>query len=286
MTGHRPRAEARRTLGAIALAVGLLGAMAGSAAGQEPVIEIDWAKVAPASGHVVDDAAEVTAGAAGGTFTLVSVQAPSLGTVGYVVRGQVRHHDVAGMAYLEMWSVFADGSRYFSRTLAQTGPQAALTGTSDWRAFELPFYLNGSASPARLEINVVMPGPGTVDVGRLTLVRLDGFTGGLRPDQIVGILGAVVGSTIGILGGLIGWLVARRRARRFVIGAMTVISALGVVLIGGGIVAAIAGQPWGVVALLMISGAVMATVFRASLPAARRAYAEAELCRMRAMDTP
>ena len=53
-----------------------------------------------------------------------------------------------------------------------------------------------------------------------------------------------------------------------------------------GIVAAIAGQPWGVVALLMISGAVMATVFRASLPAARRAYAEAELRRMRAMDTP
>ena len=87
MTGHRPRAEARRTLGAIALAVGLLGAMAGSAAGQEPVMEIDWAKVAPASGHVVDDAAEVTAGAAGGTFMLVSVQAPSLGTVGFVVRG-------------------------------------------------------------------------------------------------------------------------------------------------------------------------------------------------------
>jgi hypothetical protein len=286
MTGHRPPSDARRALGAIALALGLLGAMAGSTAAQEPAMEIDWAKVAPASGHVLDDAAEVTAGPAGGTFPLIAVQAPSLGTIGYELRGQVRHRDVAGIAYLEMWSVFADGSRYFSRTVAQTGPQAALTGTSDWRAFELPFYLNGTPSPPRLEINVVMPGPGTVDVGRLTLVRLDSAPGGLRPDQVVGLLGAVVGTTIGILGGLIGWLVARRRARTFVIAAMTVISALGVAFIGGGIVAAIAGQPWGVVALLVIPGALMATVFRAGLPAARRAYAEAELRRMRAMDTP
>ena len=34
---------------------------------------------------------------------------------------------------------------------------AALTGDSDGRAFELPFYLNGAAGPERIEINLVLP---------------------------------------------------------------------------------------------------------------------------------
>jgi len=38
---------------------------------------------------------------------------------GYVVRGRVQHRDVEGTAYLEMWSLMPDGSRYFSRTLAE-----------------------------------------------------------------------------------------------------------------------------------------------------------------------
>jgi hypothetical protein len=259
--------------------------MAVPAGAQEPVLVIDWSKTAPASGRVLDGAVEVTADSRGGTFSLTSLQPPDLGRVGYAIRGQVRYSEVVGQGYLEMWSVFANGERFFSRTLAAGGAGAALTGNSDWRPFELPFFLQGAAGPTRLEINVVLPEAGTVTVGRLSLVRLDGAVAeGLGTERALGLIGAVVGSTIGILGGLIGWLVSRRRARAFVIGSMTVLSALGVVLIGAGILAAIAGTPWSALLLILLPGVVMATVFGLGLPAARRAYADAELRRMRAMD--
>ena len=135
-------------------------------------MQINWATSAPASGQVVDGNAQVSADGSGGLFPLIAVDAPDLGRVGFSVRGRVRYSDVAGSGYLEMWSVFADGGRYFSRTLGAEGPMAVVTGTSDWRPFELPFFLEGAAPPSRLEINVVLPGSGTVEIGPLEVVRL------------------------------------------------------------------------------------------------------------------
>jgi hypothetical protein len=205
--------------------------------------------------------------------------------VGYAIRGQVRYSNVEGQGYLEMWSVFADGRRFFSRTLATSGSLAVVTGNSDWRLFELPFVLQGAAGPARLEINIVLPQAGIVTVGQLSLVRLDGAgPESLSPEPTVGLIGAVAGSTIGIVGALIGLLVSRRRARAFVLGSMTVLSALGILLIGAAILAGLTGASGGFVTLLVLPGVVMAAVFGLGLPAARRAYADAELRRMRAMD--
>jgi hypothetical protein len=118
----------------------------------QPVMEIDWSQTAPTSGHVVDDAVVVRAGQRGGAFPLTVVEGPAVGGDGYAIMGDVQYSGVVGHAYLEMWSVFPDGSRYFSRTLDDEGPLAAMTGTSDWRSFELPFYLQGAVPPDRLEI--------------------------------------------------------------------------------------------------------------------------------------
>ena len=286
MTSHRRPADLpwRRVAAGLA-AVGLLVSVAIPVGAKEPVMVIDWSKTAPASGRVIDGTVEVTADARGGTFPLVSVQPADVGRVGYAIRGQVRYSSIVGRGYLEMWSVFADGRRFFSRTLATSGSGAALTGSSDWRLFELPFVLQGAAGPARLEINMVLPEAGLVTVGRLSLVRLDGAgVESLGPERTVGLIGAVAGSMVGILGALIGWLVSRRRARAFVLGSMTVLSALGIFLIGAGIMAGLAGASGSFVALLVLPGLVMATVFGLGLPAARRAYADAELRRMRAID--
>ena len=70
----------------------------------------------------------------------------------------------------------------------------------------------------------------------------------------------------------------------FVLVAMAAISALGVVLIAAGVVAALVGSSLSVVMLLLVAGVVMAMVFGLGLPSARRTYADAELRRMRAMD--
>src|SRR6266853_1931256 len=86
----------------------------------------------------------------------------------YVVSGEVRYQDVEGQGYLEMWTVFPDGQRFFSRTLDAQGPRAALRGESNWRRFELPFDMSGaSQAPSRLEINLVLPGRGAVWAGRV-----------------------------------------------------------------------------------------------------------------------
>jgi hypothetical protein len=271
---------------AILAAVIRLASPAGALA-DGPVVTIDWTVTPPASGTVVDGAARVTAGSGGGSFPLAAIEGPDLGTTGYEIRGLVRYTDVASTAYLEMWSAFQDGSRYFSRTLATEGPMMALSGSSDWRPFELRFDLNGGNPPNRLEINLVLPGAGSVDVGRLELVALpagESSDGAWLPGPSVGIVGGIAGGAIGMFGALIGVLVSRRRGRAFVVPAMTVAAITGVALNLAGGVALVAGQPSSVVYLFALTGAILALAFGLQGPRVRRLYADAELRRMRALD--
>ncbi|TMF35581.1 MAG: hypothetical protein E6I26_10015 [Chloroflexi bacterium] len=278
----------RRLGRAGALALLLAVASAPAAAADEPVKTIDWTVTAPASGTVVDGAVRITVDASGGSFPLVAIAAPDLGRDGYEVRGDVRYSNVTGTGYFEMWSIFPDGGRYFSRTLATTGSMAALTGTSDWRPFELPFFLQGGVPPTRLEINVVLPGAGSVDVGRLEIARLAagevGRRGAWLSDQSVGAVGAIVGTSIGLLGAAIGILAGRGRGRRYVLPAMVVAIGIGLGAIALAVIAFLVGQPPAVVGLLALTGLVSVLAFGNTLPRVRRTYAEAELRRMRAMD--
>jgi hypothetical protein len=279
----------RRTTVALALAtLALLATGTGTVAvAQEPAATVDWASRPPLSGEVVGGNARVTADAAGGSFPLATIDAPELGSVGYTVRGQVRYTDVVGQGYLEMWSVFADGSRYFSRTLANDGPMAALTGTADWRPFELPFSLDGAAGPERLEVNLVLSGAGTVEVSPLELVRLDAQASGVGAwlsDRSIGVAGALIGVAVGVFSAAIAWLVGQRRGRRFVLPAMTAAMAAGIGLVVISVVGWWTGQPPNVVLFALVAGFILAAVFGVSIPRTRRLYADAELRKMRAMD--
>jgi len=260
---------------------------ASPALAQGPAQTVDWTATPPLSGEVVDGNARVTAGAGGGQFPLARLEAGDLGTVGYAIRGQVRYSDVAGQGYLEMWSYFSDGGQFFSRTLAGEGPMAALTGSSDWRAFELPFYLQGTTGPERIEVNVVLPGAGTVDVGPLELVRMDAATSGATAwlsDRAIGVAGALIGVAVGVFAVAIAWLAGRRRARRFVLAATTAAAGAGIGLVVLSVVGWWTGQPPNVVLFVLVSGLVLALAFGASIPRTRRLYADAELRKMRAMD--
>ena len=85
-------------------------------------------------------------------YPLTTIREPAGGGAGYAVLGDVRYEGVVEPAYLEMWSVFPDSGRYFSRTLGAEGPTAAMVGESDRRRFELPFFLEGATStPSPLE---------------------------------------------------------------------------------------------------------------------------------------
>ncbi|MES2573111.1 MAG: hypothetical protein V4710_24020 [Verrucomicrobiota bacterium] len=112
------------------------------------------------------------------SVTLVSLKPPGIETKSYALRGRIRHRDVEGTGYLQLWNEFpgeAAGSppnRYFTRTLADTGPMQKIAGTSGWRTVWLPFdATQGKSLPTALELGVVLAGRGTVDLTDLELLQ-------------------------------------------------------------------------------------------------------------------
>jgi hypothetical protein len=241
---------------------------------------IDWTTTTPASGEV--EGSEVRVDGAG-THRLVTIIAPDISGDSYAVTGSVRFEGVTGAGYLEMWSHFADGGAYFSRTLGSEGPTASLTGDSAGRPFELPFFLDGADGPDRIEINVILPQTGTVWVGPLDLVGFGATNEWWTPDQ-ARLIGVVGGILAGLLGAVLGILGGRRRYRRFVEATLIGGAAVGAVLIVFGVVAAMGGQPHHVWFPVLLIGEILAVVNGLLVPVVRGRYETAELHRIRALD--
>jgi hypothetical protein len=271
-------------LSLIAVAAMLTG-FAPSAWASEPSVTVDWNQTAPLSGRVVDGAVEVTSSGTGGTFPLVAIADPVTSVSGYALTGRVRYRGVAGVGFLEMWSVFPNGGRYFSRTLAGDGPQARISGDSEWRDFELPFYLNGSERPVRLELGLVLAGAGRVWIGPLELTAPGATTSAWWSDRTGGLIGGIAGSLIGITGAIVGVLIVRGRGRRAVLTTMAALAIAGSALFVAGAAALALSQPYAVYFPLLLGGIILVAVFGPGFRRARRAYEDVELRRMRAMDT-
>lgn len=241
---------------------------------------IDWAETPPESGTRAGSEVEIVGP---GTFRIVTIHEPGIVADQYEVSGTLRHSGVDGVAYLEMWSYFGDGDAYFSRTLATEGPRASISGDSSGREFLLPFSLNGSAAPARIEVNVVLPADGTVWVGPLDL---EGVSNGSIwwSERTSSVMGGSLGIAAGLSGAVIGLLSGRRRARRAVVGLLVGGMVVGLLSLVAGGAAALWSQPRHVWYPLVLIGAILMVVDGALLPTTRRSYAAAELHRMRALD--
>jgi hypothetical protein len=209
---------------------------------------------------------------------LLVLERPGLDSDLYALVGRVRYRIGHGQGYLELWSVFPGGGRYFSRTLAASGPMGALSGESDWRAFVLPFQNQpGQARPERLELNLVLAGQGQVALERLELVT---FAPGEEPGAALGAswfgpAAGLAGGLLGVLGAVLGFLLSRARARRFVLaclGGMAVVGALGILLGGLAWLRGFAGEA--VFALLLL-GAICLGLGAGLFGVARRRYAGA-----------
>jgi hypothetical protein len=225
--------------------------------------------------------------------TVLRIEAPGISKGRYAITGQVRHERVDGTAYLEMWSHFPDGSRYFSRTLATVGPLRGLTGSSDWRRFVIPFFnQEGGAPPARLELGVMLPGRGTVHLGALRLVQYDpgedplAGDGQWWGDRFAGWLGGIGGLAVGVLGAVIGWLTSAGRARGLALGLLKALMLTGGMMLIVGVAALFLGQPYAVYYPLLLIGGISTVVAAGVFPTARRRYEEIELRKITAMDMP
>jgi len=98
---------------------------------------------------------------------LLKIENPGISSQLYALSGEVRYQRVQGDGFLEMWNIFPPAkpggaeAQYFSRTLSPSGEMGKITGSSDWRTFNLPFNAMGAASrPSRLEANLILPGAG------------------------------------------------------------------------------------------------------------------------------
>ena len=273
---------------ALASAVAAL-ALAGHAAAAGPTV--DWSSARVEHGTVLPDGA-LGGGAAlrlvsqsgkGAVFRLAEIHNPAIRGDQYAVVGRVRYAGVEGSGYLEIWSVFAGGSRYFTRTLAGSGTLARLHGTSAWRLFRLPFFLEGHPPPTRLELNVVLPGRGVVVLGPLSLEQ-SANEATWWSERTAGLLGAIVGSVIGLAGAVVGVFAARGRARRFVVLVLLGMVASGALLLGISVAAVAAGEPSHVWYPALLGGVITFTLGVILLRPLRRRYADIELRKMRALD--
>ena len=242
--------------------------------------EVDWETTPPAAGDVIDGEVRIDGT---GTHPLLTISDPDITGDSYAITGPVRYQAVGGTGYLEMWSYFADGGAYFSRTLGTSGTVASLSGTSDGRVFEVPFFLNGSPGPERVELNLVLPDGGTVWIGPLELAGFDTGDAWWTEGQ-AGIVGAVGGITAGLAGAVLGVLGRRLRNRRFVMGLLVGGAIVGGVLLLVALVAIIDGQPRHVWYPLGLLGGILALVDGFMIPTMCRNYAAAELQRMHALD--
>ena len=242
---------------------------------------------------------------------LVKIFKPKLSTTAYAITGQIKYENVQGTGYLEMWNVFPPAhpgmpeEQYFSRTLGDSGEMGKITGTCDWRDFSLPFDPAGaSGPPTRLEINLILPGRGTVYLTPVKLVKYSagfslssesdrsnsGSSGGWNPAagwwpaHAAPWVGAIGGPLIGFMGGLLGWLSQKGIARAFVLTAWKCGIAFGLVCLIATAIAVIVGQPWFVAMPLFVFGFVSAVVFSTTWSAARKRYDEVEIRRMASMD--
>ena len=221
------------------------------------------------------------------TITILTIEAPRINGRRYQISGQVRYEGVEGIGYLEMWSHFAGGGQYFSRTLGETGPMMQLRGASGWRPFTLPFDAPASSTgPTRLVVNVALQGRGVVSLGPLTLGTQEGpdAAGAWWSDRSGGLIGAVGGSALGAVGALIGLLTSLGRARRFVTAAATSLALIGVVAFLTGIFALTQSQSYAVYYPLLLAGFLAAVIPLGILPAIHKRYEELELRAMRAQD--
>jgi len=286
-----------RSLHALAFAAITLGAA--PAAGEHLVRELPWGRVRDQLDHeslkfLSSDSktpyARVEISGRGGRPTrvrLLTIEKPPVRMPVYAVVGMVRCEGVEGKGYLEMWSEFPGGGRYYSRTLAASGPMQSLEGTQGWRQFVLPFYGKpDSPPPESLTLIAGLPGRGTLVLGEMRLLEYAAHEDPLEQagqwwgDRAGGLIGGILGALVGCLGGAIGLLSSRGKARRFVLATMGALVALGIVLLLAGLVAVLKRQPYAVCYPLLLLGFLCTVVVGGMFPRIRKRYAELELRHM------
>jgi cbb3-type cytochrome oxidase subunit 3 len=148
--------------------------------------EMDWARLPLPAGATRSQAGEEgkatllikRSESSPKTYPLLVLDKPGVKTKAYAWSGKIRYQSVQGVGYLETWNQFPSAQagqraqRFFSRGLADVGPFSKITGGSGWRSLLIPFNADGAKDAVeRIEMNLVLPGPGEVEISNLELLE-------------------------------------------------------------------------------------------------------------------
>ena len=250
------------------------------------------------AGELIDEDTLAIKAAPGKQFQpLIELSDPGISLPVYALKGMIRYENVIGDGYLQLDSHFGERGTFFTKSLAPAGPLRKISGSSDWRAFVLPFYANsgdqaGSTSPLpeKLSLGLYLPGSGTVSIRGVGLYQ---YASGEDPLQSTGqwisnrnaiLLAASGGSLIGLWGAVIGVASSRGKARRLVLGSANALFLIGVASIVGGVAAISAGQPYAVYYPLSLFGIILVVVIGKLRETLSARYEQLELRRMQSID--
>jgi hypothetical protein len=289
--------------------VSLLLGMVSTGYGQQSLREYDWQKLSasgelPGGSPVTIDGKSavkiVSTNDTGLRVELLQITNPPISKMLYAIAGEIKYEGVKGDGFLEMWNCYPPDkpgmfeNKYFSRTLGESGDMGKITGTSGWRAFTVPFDRTGTtAKPTRLEINLILPGQGTVYLGPIKLVEYEGDLGLQKSggagsvwwsDRAAGWIGGIGGSVLGCLGSILAVLAAKGRCRGFVVWTSLVFIVMGIMAFVMGVAAVVVGQPYAVWFPLLLIGFLLLSILPFRLRQFQKGYEDLEMRRMAAMD--
>jgi hypothetical protein len=233
------------------------------------------------------------AGPAPLNLRLATLETTGISKTCFRIRGRIHYKGVAQPGYLEMWSQFAGGGRYFSRTLSSDGPMRTIHGDSESREFILPFKSSAeNGPPTRIEINLVLPAAGEVWLSEIDVHEFDEdeweyailAEGAWWGGKSAGLIGAIMGPLLGIIGAIIGTLTSRGRAKNVCVALCWFAIALGVCCLTAGVIALLQSQSYAVYFPLLLIGTIATAVMGGLLPTTYRRFAEVELRKMESMD--
>jgi len=81
-------------------------------------------------------------------------------------RAQMKAEALSGRAFLEMWCRLPGRGEFFSK-----GLQQAVSGTTDWASYEVPFYLKRGQRTNLIKLNLVVEGKGRVWLKAIELLK-------------------------------------------------------------------------------------------------------------------
>jgi len=100
------------------------------------------------------------------TIRLFEIQNPDAEQCLVTYRATMKTEGLAGRALLEMWCRLPGHGEFFSKGMNQ-----AVTGTTDWGSYEIPFHLKKGQRPDLIKLNLVIEGRGKVSMKDVQLLK-------------------------------------------------------------------------------------------------------------------